>query len=251
MKKRLILLFTALILVFIAACSSNEDDTQKDDVSTDDAAAELASLNAELEVPETADSNEEVIFETAVKYDDELVEEADQVQYEVWKNGEKDDGKMIDAITEGDGTYTLEHKFEQDGNYTVQVHVDAHQLHTMPKVKIVIGEDSNEDIAHEHEFETDGFDLHFAEPENVQAGEDTDLMVHLEIKEKAFSDADVRYEIGQKNVEEKDWVDTEEENAGEYIATYKFEEAGIYDIVVHVVDDEDLHEHADFHIKVK
>ncbi|MDS9473054.1 hypothetical protein [Sporosarcina pasteurii] len=62
----------------------------------------------------------------------------------------------------------------------------------------------------------------------------------------------VRYEIWyEDNSDEHDWVDAKEEKAGEYTALYTFEEAEQYTIIIHVEDEEDLHEHEEHIVDVK
>ncbi|MEI3612033.1 FixH family protein [Pseudogracilibacillus sp. SO30301A] len=104
----------------------------------------------------------------------------------------------------------------------------------MTKKEITVGEggdydheEHGEDEHGDHGFHTEGFDMHFMEPENVTTGEDTELMVHLMMHEDALEEAEVRYEIWQDDVEDStEWVDAEEINTGEYIAQHSFEEAG-------------------------
>lgn len=254
MRKKLLLILAGIVLAIFAACSSDEgnhskdtDDETKDEVTTDD----LPELTVDLEVPEAAEVDEEVTFTSTVKYDGDLVEEADQVQYEVWENGKKDDGEMIDAENNNDGTYSIDYRFNHDANYTVQVHVDAEGIHTMPKAEIIVGEGSDEAAHAEPEFKTEGFDLHFNQPEDVKAGDEEELIVHLTLNNKELEGASVQYEISQADEEKVDWIDTKETTAGEYLANYTFANQTTYTVVIHVEDDDDLHEHADYEINVK
>lgn len=139
MKKRLLFILAGLVLVVFAACSSDTQETETNDQTEENVEEELIALDAKLEIPETADTGETVTFTTTVLYGNDLVTDADQVQYEIWENGKKDDSEMIDAENNEDGTYTLVHTFEHDADYTVQVHVDAVGQHTMPKKEIVVG----------------------------------------------------------------------------------------------------------------
>lgn len=45
----------------------------------------------------------------------------------------KEESSLIEAKNNNDGTYDAETTFEHDGVFTVQVHVTARGLHTMPK----------------------------------------------------------------------------------------------------------------------
>jgi len=105
---------------------------------------------------------------------------------------------------------------------------------------------------HDHGFDTEGFDMHFTEPEDVTVGEEMELEVSLTIDEEALEDANVRYEIWVENHEDNtDWEDADENDTGIYVADYAFEENGTYRIQIHVEDDKGLHEHMEYEVNVK
>lgn len=246
LRKGLFMLLLAFIAALLVACGDDKGD------SVD----ELVSLDVEFIVPETADVGETVELKAIVTYGDEPVTDADEVQFEVWETGKQDESDKIDAENHKDGTYTIDYTFEHDGVFEMYAHTTAHDLHTMPKKELTVGEGGNDDHEdhdhgdHGHGFHTEGFDLHFMEPENVTAGEETELMTHITMDEDGLKDANVRYEIWQDK-DNTDWVDAEENNAGEYVANYSFEETGTYHIQIHVEDDEDLHEHAEYEVEVQ
>ena len=70
---------------------------------------------------------------------DEKVEDADEVVFEVWEEGKKDDSVKIESTNEKDGLYTAETTFDHDGLFHVQVHVTARGLHTMPIKEVTVG----------------------------------------------------------------------------------------------------------------
>ncbi|MBO1002245.1 YtkA-like protein [Pseudogracilibacillus auburnensis] len=246
MRKGLFMLLLVFITALLVACGDEKGD------SVD----ELVSLDVEFIVPETADVGETVELKALVTYGDEPVTDADEVQFEVWETGKQDESDKIEAENHEDGTYTIDYTFEHDGVFEMYAHTTAHDLHTMPKKELTVGEGGNNDHEdhdhgdHGHGFHTEGFDLHFMEPENVTAGEETELMTHITMDEDGLKDANVRYEIWQDK-DNTDWVDAEENNAGEYVANYSFEETGTYHIQIHVEDDEDLHEHAEYEVEVQ
>ncbi|MFD2130904.1 FixH family protein [Pseudogracilibacillus auburnensis] len=246
LRKGLFMLLLVFITALLVACGDEKGD------SVD----ELVSLDVEFIVPETADVGETVELKALVTYGDEPVTDADEVQFEVWETGKQDESDKIEAENHEDGTYTIDYTFEHDGVFEMYAHTTAHDLHTMPKKELTVGEGGNNDHEdhdhgdHGHGFHTEGFDLHFMEPENVTAGEETELMTHITMDEDGLKDANVRYEIWQDK-DNTDWVDAEENNAGEYVANYSFEETGTYHIQIHVEDDEDLHEHAEYEVEVQ
>lgn len=249
MKKKLGWLMLAVMLVALAACGNNNNAVG--DANTD--LEELAALEVDLKVTEEADVDETVEMKAHVTYGDEDVTDADEVVFEVWEEGKQDDSEMIDSTNHEDGSYTAETAFDRDGLFHIQVHVTARDMHTMPKKEVTVGDGGDyEDAEGEDDhFHTEGFNLHFMEPEDVTAGEEIDLVTHIDINDEALEDANVRYEIWNYDEDNKhDWVDADESASGEYKATHTFEAAGTYNIEVHIEDDEDLHEHQEFKIEV-
>ncbi|MCM3711293.1 FixH family protein [Sporosarcina luteola] len=247
MNKKYKLLGLMIGLVVLSACEKDVDDGS---------AVEVLPLEVELTVTEQAEIGDTVKMEALVTYGDEKVSDADKVVYEVWEEGKKDDSVMIDSINEKDGTYTAETSFDQDGLFNIQVHVDAKDLHTMPVKQVTIGQGAHaegEEQGHEHDHgHTDGFALHFVKPENATAGEETELMTHLEIDGQPLENADVRYEVSSDVLGEKHlWIDAEETAQGEFTAVHPFEQAGVYTVKIHVKNKDGLHEHEEFTFEVK
>src|SRR5699024_9988111 len=112
-------------------------------------------------------------------------------------------------------------------------------------------EESDDDAEEEH-FHTEGFDMQFENPEDVSENDEIELATQITIDEEALEDLNVRYEIWPANDEDNiEWVDAEENEAGEYIGNYTFPETGRYEVQIHVKDDDDLHEHAMKEIEVE
>ncbi|MCP3742558.1 FixH family protein [Rossellomorea sp. BNER] len=247
---KLFALITILSLI-IAACGTNEG---KNNGSSSE--GNLVPVKAELSVPEKADKGDTVVFETKVTQGDEKVKDASEVKYEVWLEGKKKDSQMIKSEQKEDGLYTAEYKFPKDGQYQVQVHVTAREMHTMPKATIAIGNVENGSHAHEegddHQHEEEGHEhsheessvlIHLMKPDDVKANQDTKLTTHVTKDDEALSKAQIRFEIWQEGSEKHEWVTTEEMKSGEYTGTYLFPEKGDYHVQVHVENDEGVHEH--------
>ncbi|OMP67122.1 FixH family protein [Domibacillus epiphyticus] len=149
MKKYLALLFIGIILV-LSACIGEEK--KENTVSTTEP------VHVELTVPAKAPLNEAVEMTATVTQSGEAVGDADEVKYEIWKDGVKEDSEMIEAESEGKGVYSIKKTFSEEALYHVQVHVTARGLHTMPKAPIAIGDaavpaetKNNKKIEHHHE----------------------------------------------------------------------------------------------------
>ncbi|MBM7586450.1 PKD repeat protein [Bacillus pakistanensis] len=240
-----------ILSLMIAACGTNEE---KNNGSSNE--GNLVPVKAELSVPEKVDKGDTVVFETVVTQGDEKVEDASEVKYEVWMEGKKKDSKMIKSEQKVDGLYTAEYKFTNDGQYQVQVHVTAREMHTMPKATVAVGNVENGGHAHdegddhpheekgnEHSHEESSVLIHFMKPDDVKVAKETKLITHVTKNDTSLSKAQVRFEIWQDGSEKHEWVTTEEMKPGEYTGTYSFSEKGEYHVQVHVENDEGVHEH--------
>lgn len=243
MKRFVIFMLGVAMLAVVAACGKEED------VPTDAALPEP--LEVELTVPEQAEANESVTVSALVTQGDEEVEDATEVEFEIWEEGKKDDSIHVESTNEKKGIYSAETTFEQDGIYHVQVHVTARGMHVMPEKQIQIGEAQAESEAadhHDHE-STEGLAIHFMQPEEAKTESATELMTHVQLEGKALENTNVRYEIADP-ANEIQWADTEETKPGEYTANYKFPKAGTYKVTIHIEND-DLHEHEEHTVEVK
>lgn len=249
MKKRLWPLVIGLFVLALAACGNTGTEDSEDDIPKP--------LDVELEVQETADIGETVPFKATVTQGDEKIKDADEVEFEIWEEGKKEDSEMIKAKNNKDGTYEAEKSFDADGVYIVQVHVTARAMHSMPKKSVTVGEGAAEEEDghhhgdHGHHHQTEGFSMHFMEPKNVKAGKKAELMAHLELKNKPMEAARVRFEIWTDGSDKHEFVDAKESKPGEYTGHYDFKKPGIYKIQVHIENDEGLHEHEEHEIEVK
>lgn len=246
MKNKLMILMMTLIVALLAGCN-NETDNQ-DEQKTE----EPKMLEVEFELPEKADVGETVELKAIVTYGDEKVKDADEVEFEYWEQGNKDDSTFIESINNEDGTYIAEVTFEADGVYEIYAHTTARDLHTMPKKAITIGEGGSveHEEGHEHDH-SEGLATHFVQPEDVKVNKEIDLVVHLQMDNQPLEEARVRYQINNDGSSEKaDWLEAEETIPGEYTSLHSFEKDGTYTITIHIEDNEGLHEHVEQQIEV-
>lgn len=247
MKRMYGLFLMAFVLVLMAACTQKEQ-------STNDTEEMPLPISVDLTVTEEVDVNGTVEMAAVVTQGDDKVEDANEVVFEVWEEGQKADGMMIEATNEKEGLYTAETSFDHDGLFHIQVHVTARGMHSMPVKEVTVGDgghyEEHAEESHEHGH-ADGFSMHFIQPENIAGNEATNLVVHLELDEKPLEQARVRYEIwSETDADQRAWVEAEETKAGEYAASHTFTEPGTFQIQIHVEDEHDLHEHETHTIEV-
>jgi hypothetical protein len=255
MKKLLSILLPLISILVLGACSSQEGN-QGDHGNGHGGEGELTAISADLNVPAQAEAGETVQFLTHVTQGDENITEATKVEYEVWKEGQKEQSEMIESEHQSNGEYTAEKTFEEDGIYHVQVHVTANDMHTMPKKQITVG---NAEAAHEshsaeegdHDHGHDEVSIQLMKPESVTVGTETELTAHLAKGGESLTDVDVRFEIWLDGSEKHEWVETDDSKEGSYSGSFTFSQAGLYYITVHVENDEGLHEHKEEELTVE
>ena len=124
------------VLALLSACGDDEDANQSE---------KLKMLDVDFELPEEADVDETVELKATVTYGDEKVDDADEMEFEYWMENDQDNSTFIDGENNGDGTYTAEVTFDEDGVYELYAHTTARTLHTMPKKSITVGDGSDGD----------------------------------------------------------------------------------------------------------
>lgn len=97
-------------------------------------------IDVELSLPETAEPGETVRIAAWVTLDGENVENADEVEFEIWKHGQREHAEHTHGTHIGDGIYVMERSFAEDGVYYVISHVTVEEMHNMPRKRIIVGE---------------------------------------------------------------------------------------------------------------
>lgn len=247
MKRMYGMFLMCAVLVFIAACTPKEQTKNETDEMP-------LPISVDLTVTETVEVDGTVEMAAVVTQGEEKVEDANEVVYEVWEEGKKDESVMIESANQKEGLYTAETSFDHDGLFHIQVHVTARGMHTMPIKVVTVGNGGQyeEPVEEGHEHgHAEGFFMHFTQPESVHQNERTDLVVHLEMDGVPLENARVRFEIwSEENADNRAWAEAEETNAGEYAASHTFADQGPFQIQIHVEDEHDLHEHETYPIEV-
>lgn len=132
MKKWMYSLVAIPVLLF--GCGGEEPK-----VDTLDSGIMPVEVVVEIQTPEHLNVNETVQLAARVTQGDEAVEDAEEVKFEVWESGLRDDGQMLDGKLTEDGVYAIDHTFDHDGVYYMFAHTTARGLHVMPKQQLVVG----------------------------------------------------------------------------------------------------------------
>src|SRR5690625_3172500 len=117
-------LFLIGLVILLIGCSDRSNDQMGD--------IELVPLEVEFIVPESVAVAESIELKAIVTYGEDPVEDADEVVFEVWEKGNREDGEMIEGKHEGDGIYVAEVVFDNDGIFEMYAHTTARNMHTMP-----------------------------------------------------------------------------------------------------------------------
>ncbi|WP_029596320.1 MULTISPECIES: FixH family protein [Exiguobacterium] len=246
--KRFGVAFGLVGLFVLGACGADET------VSGTETVQSMEPVEAELNVPATADKDETVTLAVRVTQDGEAVDDADEIKFEVWKNGAKEESEMTKASLTEDGVYEAETTFVEEAVYTVQVHVTARSMHTMPTTNVTVGHPETAAEA-EAEAEQDhhnhaGADI-VLDPTQAVANEVQPFTVNVEIEHEALTGADVQLEVFKDGADKHDWVKLDETEGGSYEGEHTFKESGIYNVQVHVTKGHDIHEHIMETVEVK
>ncbi|HSJ37621.1 MAG TPA: FixH family protein [Planococcus sp. (in: firmicutes)] len=119
-----------------------------EDESADNATAagqEVQGLEVEV-LTEPEGETGEWTLEAYVSQGTEAVNDADEVKFEVFEAGKKDESVKIDYTDVKDGVYSVKHTFQEDGVYYFIPHVTARSLHTMPTQQVIVGTVTDEEI---------------------------------------------------------------------------------------------------------
>ncbi|WP_027963647.1 FixH family protein [Halalkalibacillus halophilus] len=136
--KKLIPFILFISMMLLAACGDEDTEESSEADSLTPLEAEVL-IDEELEVGEAS-------LEVRVTHGDEQVEDANEVMFEVWENGQKDASEMLEAEHTEEGIYQVDYSFETDGIYHVQPHVTARDQHVMPRHDIAVGDANLEDM---------------------------------------------------------------------------------------------------------
>lgn len=209
-------------------------------------------------IPEVIQANQPTTLQVVVKQGDDAVEDASDVQFEVWKKGQEKH-QMIPAKHQGKGVYAAEKTFDSEGIYFVTYHVTARNMHSMKQVELTVGEinrneqeegkdpaaQNQSDHSHDHH----GLTIQLS-PTETRKDQNTVFKINVQHEGKPLTNAHVTWEYWTGQEEKHTYVDAKEQSAGEYVANIKLSSVGDYHFRVHAIKGE-LHDHKVIHVHVK
>src|SRR5690625_306778 len=142
-KKIVIFIVTLLAAISFVGCQGNVNSGVP---------LEMRMIDVDLQLPETYDPGKELRIEATVTLKEETVEDANEVNFELWRQGDGDDSVSYPGEHIGDGVYAIDYTFEEDGVYYVVSHVTVEEMHRMLKKKIIVGEVSQEELEAEDSY---------------------------------------------------------------------------------------------------
>ena len=108
-------------------------------VETLDTAEVPAIVDVHIQTAEQLNAGETIQLAARVTQDDEAVNDAKEVKFEVWESGLRDEGEMLDGELTEDGIYVADYTFDHDGVYYMFAHTTARGMHVMPKQELIVG----------------------------------------------------------------------------------------------------------------
>ncbi|MBK3495972.1 FixH family protein [Viridibacillus sp. YIM B01967] len=127
-----------LVISGLLAGCNNDDAKKEDHVSNNEGTS--VEVKVDILTPEKAEANKEIELAAHVTQGGEDVDDANDVKFEVWESGMREDGQMIEGKLDGKGVYKTTITLDHDGVYYMFAHTNARGLHVMPKQKIIVGD---------------------------------------------------------------------------------------------------------------
>lgn len=251
--KRYLLSLLCLLAAISAACGHNHQEAVLP--SADPVAADFAIS------PQEPAAGEAVTFSVKVTQNGEPVNDAKEVKFEWWKDGQEQH-VTIPAALQKDGVYTAQQTIDEAGSYFVYYHVTARDFHNMQKVAFTVsgqsasasspanGHGTGKTVEGAGEAADQGVDFHFMPAAPILAGQPAALMVHLMKDNASFTGAAVRLEIRQGSEETHTYVDAREDQPGQYSAKVTLPAAGRYTVNVRV-EKGDIHSYKSYPLDVQ
>lgn len=138
MKKVFYFLSICIFLLLLSACTV--------DTSADNLYNQSKPLEVDMILPKSNSLNKEQVIKIKLMQEGKKVNDATNIQFEIWKKENHEDHEVIKAKHEGNGIYFAEKTFREDGLYYIKADVRARDLHVMPTKQVIVGNPSEEEL---------------------------------------------------------------------------------------------------------
>lgn len=108
-------------------------------VETLDSAEMPAIVDVVIQTAQQLNTGETIQLAARVTQEEEAVNDAKEVMFEVWESGFREEGEMIEGRLTEDGVYIADYTFSHDGVYYMFAHTTARGMHVMPKQELIVG----------------------------------------------------------------------------------------------------------------
>lgn len=134
-RRKMVFLFSVVTIFGLGGCSSGNHE-QSHMNSTD---LSMVAIKVELHwTPDEVSVNEKVTFEAVVTQDDQPVDDAKEVKFEIINKADATLKLELNGKSAGNGLYSADGILQQEGQYTVTSHVTARTQHSMPSKELTV-----------------------------------------------------------------------------------------------------------------
>lgn len=123
--KSVLAILTVLFFFILGGCAQENEEPLPEMVEV------------EIILPEVINRGEEIPLKAQITQGKEFVNDADSVQFEIWKEDQEAHEK-VEAKNTKEGIYSLQKSFSESGKYIIIAHVTARGMHNMPKKEFIV-----------------------------------------------------------------------------------------------------------------
>lgn len=134
-RRKMVFLLSVVTILGLGGCSSGSHGQSH----VNSADLSMVAIKVELHWnPDEVSINQKVTFEAVVTQDDQPVDDAKEVKFEIVNKADATQKLELNGKSAGNGLYEAEGVLELEGLYTVTSHVTARTQHSMPSKELTV-----------------------------------------------------------------------------------------------------------------